>query len=101
VMATEIDFQKPGINIQEHIERTEFAHIIEYMLDQMLASIVEAEREAGVDPGDIDLVLTTGGTSLIPAVRQMLIDRFGVDKLHQRDTFTSVAAGLAVVAQHA
>ncbi len=100
VMATEIDFQKPGINIQQHIERTEFAHIIEHMLVQMLASIEEAEREAGVQPEDIDLVLTTGGTSLIPAVRNMLIDRFGADKLHQRDTFTSVATGLAVVAQH-
>lgn len=100
VMATQIDFQKQDIVIHEDIERTELSHIIEHMLEQMLASIKEAERAAGIQPGDIDLVLTTGGTSLIPAVRQMLIDRFGADKLHQRDTFTSVATGLAVVAQH-
>ena len=66
----------------------------------MEATLQEAEKRAGIAPGDIDRILTTGGTSLIPAVRNMLKQRYGADKLHQRDTFTSVATGLAIVAQH-
>ena len=76
------------------------AGIMEHMLDKMEQSLVEAEKLAGIRPGDIDRILTTGGTSLIPAVREMLKRRYGADKLHSRDTFTSVASGLAIVAQH-
>jgi hypothetical chaperone protein len=48
----------------------------------------------------MDLVLTTGGTSLIPAVRALLERRYGADRLHRRDTFTSVASGLAIVSRY-
>ena len=99
VLATEITFDRPGIQIRERLERQEFSHIIEHMIDRMEQSLIEAERTAGVVPGSLDLVLTTGGTSLIPAVRQMLGERYGHERLQHRDTFTSVAAGLAVVAQ--
>jgi hypothetical chaperone protein len=79
----------------------EFAHIIEYNLGKMLQSIEEAEKLAGIKSSEVDLVLTTGGTSLIPAIQSMLAERFGQEKLKQRDTFTSVATGLAIVAQYA
>ncbi len=98
---TVIEFDRPDIDVREDLERTEFKHIIEHMLEQMLDTIKEAEHAAGIAPEDIDSVLTTGGTSLIPAVRQMLVERFGPDRLQHRDTFTSVATGLAIVAQHA
>lgn len=98
---TSIEFTKPDILIGEVLEREEFSHIIKHMLEQMLDTIKEAEAAAGVEPKDIDRVLTTGGTSLIPAVRDMLAERYGADRLHQRDTFTSVATGLAIVAQYA
>lgn len=97
---THIEFDKPDINIHEYIERAELTEIIEHMLEQMEASLEEAEKLAGIAPNQIDRILTTGGTSLIPAVREMLTKRYGPDKLHKRETFTSVAAGLAIVAQH-
>ncbi len=97
---THIEFQKTDIGISEPIEQSEMAHIMEHMLEKMEASLQEAEQLAGIQPTQIDRILTTGGTSLIPAVRNMLKKRYGADKLHQRDTFTSVAAGLAIVAQH-
>jgi len=95
-----IELHKGDIQISEELERREFAHIIEAQLEQMMNAIGEAERAAGLRARDIDYVLTTGGTSLVPSVRSMLADRFGQDRLIQRETFTSVAAGLAVVAQH-
>lgn len=98
---TTIDIEKEAISIHEQLERSEFAHIIERTLKAMLASIKEAEQVAGLKPGQIDYVLTTGGTSLIPAIRKMLEDRYGVERILHRDTFTSVATGLAIVAQYA
>ncbi len=89
-----------AIDIDMELERTEFAHIVEHTLREMEKSIEEAEQAAGVGPEDIDLVLTTGGTSLVPAVREMLKTRYGRERLLQRDTFVSVAAGLAIVAQY-
>ena len=94
-----LEIQKEALNIYERLDRDEFTHIIEPTLDDMFASIDEAEKVAGVKSTEIDYVLTTGGTSLIPAVRNMLAKRFGQEKLLERDTFTSVATGLAVVSQ--
>ena len=100
-LETYISIHKDAIQIDERLERDEFSHIIEHILDRMLKSIEEAEKQAQIKPGDVDHVLTTGGTSLIPAIRTMLNQRYGQERIIQRDTFTSVAAGLAVVAQYA
>jgi len=96
---TTITIQGNNIDIHERLEQAEFAHIIEYELEKMLDSIEEAEAAAQITSDQIDCVLTTGGTSLIPAIRNMLVERYGQERLLQRDTFTSVATGLAVVAQ--
>lgn len=97
---TVINLQKEAIQITERLERTEFAHIIERTLHTMLRTIEDAESNAGLEPGEIDCVLTTGGTCLVPAVRRMLEERYGADRILHRDTFTSVASGLAIVAQY-
>jgi len=101
VTETDIVIAREVIQIRERLEQVEFAHIIGHDLDAMLESIEEAEQTAGIAPGDIDYVLTTGGTCLVPAVRQMLESRYGAKRIIQRDTFTSVATGLAVAARYA
>jgi hypothetical chaperone protein len=63
---------------------------------QAKACVATALVSAGVDPGEVSLVLTTGGSSLIPAFRQMLREQFPNALLQAGDAFTSVAAGLAV-----
>ena len=98
--SAQIQLEEEGLEIKADLERPEFAHIIDHPLDEMRRAIEEAEESAGLGADDIDLVLTTGGTCLVPAVRQMLEDRYGHDRLLQRDTFVSVAAGLAIVAQY-
>ena len=50
---------------------------------------------AGLSNTDIDLVIRTGGSCLIPAVKKEL-DRLFPDKVVEHDPFTSVAAGLAI-----
>jgi hypothetical chaperone protein len=65
---------------------------IEQVLDGVLA-------RAGVAAGDIDRVFATGGSSLVPAVRERLAERFGAAKLVGGEELTSVAWGLAVRAR--
>lgn len=97
---SEIRFQFGELNIQETINRDEFSKIIEDILGQIRALLIEAEQKAGVKPDDIHLVLTTGGTCLIPAIQRMLKERYGSQKIISRDTFTSVAHGLAIVSRY-
>ena len=97
---TDIVVHKDAIQIEERLERSEFAHIIDHTLGQMLDAIKQAEAAAQVGPQDIDFVLTTGGTSLIPAIRHMLEQRYGAHRILHRDTFVSVATGLAIVARY-
>jgi hypothetical chaperone protein len=58
-------------------------------------SVDDTLAKAGLVPEDIHLVLRTGGSSLIPAVREKLEARFP-EKVVEHDPFTSVAAGLAI-----
>jgi len=99
--STRIVLEEKGIHIDEELTREEFNTTIDGLLDDMLQPLEDAEKEAQLGPEDIDLVLTTGGTSLIPAVRRRLEQRYGPEKLTHRDTFTSVATGLAIVARYA
>ncbi|MBC7974929.1 MAG: Hsp70 family protein [Myxococcales bacterium] len=65
---------------------------IDRVLDDVLA-------RAGVAAGQIDRVFATGGTSLVPVVRDRLAARFGADKLVGGEELTSVAWGLAARAR--
>lgn len=95
-----INFQYEDLQILETINRDEFCIIIEDILEQIQSIIVEAEEKAGVKPNDINLVLTTGGTCLIPAIQKMLKERYDAKRIISRDTFTSVARGLAIVSRY-
>ncbi len=51
-----------------------------------------------VEPGSIDKVFLTGGSSFVPAVRRIFETRFGADRIETGSEFTSVAQGLALKA---
>ncbi len=59
--SAEIVLNHEEIQVREHLERSEFAHIIEHNLELMRESIKEAEQLAGVSGDEIDLVLTKSG----------------------------------------
>ena len=70
-------------DIQEEYEQ------IEKFLRQTVA-------EAGLPPGQIDAVVTTGGSSNIPLFINLLGQMFGREKIKAADTFSSVTSGLAI-----
>jgi hypothetical chaperone protein len=77
------------------------------MLDEILAPALETLRQligeviaaAGIGRNQVDLVIRTGGSSEIVAVRRLLDELFP-GKVTVHDPFTSVAGGLAIASYH-
>ena len=85
----------PEIDIQVVVERWEFELMISDLLSEFEQAITVVLKKANCRSDDIDLVLRTGGSSLIPAVKEILDNQFR-GKVVEHDPFTSVAAGLAI-----
>lgn len=66
---------------------------------ELLASCVDRLLErCGVAPGEVDRVFLTGGSSLVPCVRRIFVERFGAERLRGGEELTTVARGLALIA---
>ncbi len=91
-----IEFSSGIIEIQEKITKEEFEEIIEPRVVEISQTIYRTLKTAGVEPEEIDVVVRTGGSSLIPVFETLLIEIFGQEKIQQFETFTSIAAGLAL-----
>lgn len=85
----------PEIDIEVRLDRWEFELMITDRLFELERAISLILDKAGLQADDIDLVLRTGGSSLIPAVKDILENQFP-GKVVEHDPFTSVAAGLAI-----
>tara|TARA_Y100001960_G_scaffold123812_1_gene132015 strand:- start:1381 stop:1911 length:531 start_codon:yes stop_codon:yes gene_type:complete len=85
----------PEIDIRINVTRSQFEDLISDLLNQVNFAVQETLEKANLVPSDIDIVLRTGGSSLIPAVHRMLDERF-TGRVVDHDPFTSVAAGLAI-----
>lgn len=84
------------ININEGVTRKELEDLIANDLVNIEELIERTLREADIQSSDVDVVATTGGSSLIPVVNQLLINKFGKEKMKNTDAFTSVSTGLAL-----
>lgn len=93
-----LNFSFEGLHIQETITRRRFDRLIANDLATIRASVNELLESAQLVPDQIDVVLRTGGSSLIPAVRDMLGDIFGTERVQAIDPLISVTGGFAVVA---
>jgi len=85
----------PEIDVEVEINRTDFENMIAGLLMRFEGAVDDTLKKAGMDKNDIQLVLRTGGSCLIPAVRNILEQHFP-GKVVEHDPFTSVAAGLAL-----
>lgn len=93
--AVDLRFSEGPINIDARIQRADFEQWIAPDVARIEAALDDALDIACVDPSDVDRVFMTGGTSLVPMVQRLFVERFGQDRLVAGDRFTSVAAGLA------
>jgi hypothetical chaperone protein len=65
----------------------------------MSACVDRLMAASGLALGDIDRVFLTGGSSFVPAVRRIFVERFGEEKVTGGEELTSVATGLALRAR--
>lgn len=93
---TQIKYFDGPININLELTRPEFETLIAPRIEAIKQVVLRTLKSAKTDPEEIGVVVRTGGSSLIPLVETMLSDIFGKDKVQQFDTFTSIAAGLAI-----
>jgi len=89
----------PELDLEVEINRTMLEDLMAVMLTEIDDLITEVLEISELGPEDIDVVIRTGGSSQIAAVRRMLDRRFP-DKVIEHDPFTSVAAGLAIASYH-
>jgi hypothetical chaperone protein len=85
----------PEIDVELILTRTQLEEIIADQLAMFEKAVQDTLAKAGVNSDDIDVVVSTGGSSLIPAVRRSL-DTLFPNKVLDHDPFTSVAEGLAI-----
>lgn len=111
-------FIGPNIQLEEKtFYRDDFTASIESKLDEIDAVIDNCLEEGNIDdPFEIDHVILAGGSSMIPAVQNLLTDKFGTNRVSskmsdndtviknlknnlasQNEVLTSIVRGLAMV----
>jgi len=89
-----VSFTERDLCISEALGKVEFETLNAENFRQIATCIDEVVARSGLLPGQIDTVFLTGGTSRIPHIQTLFAERFGLDKLENRDAFTSVVHGL-------
>jgi hypothetical chaperone protein len=92
-----LTFKAGPIEIDRTIAREDFEGWIADDLAKIESTADDAIRVAGVSPHEITRVFMTGGSALVPAVRNLFARKFGFEKLVGGDEFSSVAQGLALM----
>lgn len=95
--STRLRFHEGGVNIDEPVSRAEFEEMCRPLLERLAETLDGLLREVAVAPEQVSAVFLTGGTSLIPCVREIFEARFP-GRVLGRDAFTSVGLGLGVEA---
>ncbi|MCB9431624.1 MAG: Hsp70 family protein [Ardenticatenaceae bacterium] len=94
----EIRLDGSDFKVHDFITRSEFERIIKRHIDAIERHLQETVAASGLRPEQIDVVIRTGGSSQIPVFDEMLRRHFGEEKVRSVDTFSSVTAGLGVIA---
>ncbi|EFH10795.1 Hsp70 family protein [Pseudoroseomonas cervicalis] len=92
-----LSFRHGDFVLEETIRREDFESWIAPELTRIGAAVDQALADAGLAASAVDKVFLTGGTSLVPAVRQLFERRFGAAAVAQGGEFVSVAEGLALI----
>jgi len=97
--AAEFRFEAGSIGIVRDVARTTFEGWIAPELGQIEAAVDAALADANLTAEGVDRVFLTGGSSLVPAVRQVFHRRFDAAKIETGAELESIAAGLALMAR--
>jgi hypothetical chaperone protein len=90
-------FEGGGLSIRADVSRSQFESWIAEDVARIEQTVDHALETAAIEANKIDRVFLTGGTSLIPRIRRIFIDRFGEQSIETGGELTSIAHGLALI----
>lgn len=96
--ATVISLEDKDISLWELYTRSQFESDIQHYLVDVEKVLLDTIAKSGLEVGQIDAVVKTGGSSNIPLFTGMLARLFGAEKVKESNAFSSVVAGLAIKA---
>jgi hypothetical chaperone protein len=96
--ATIITLEDKDIALWDLYTRHQLETDIYHYLVDVEKVLLDTIARSGLEPGEIDAVVKTGGSSSIPLFTEMLARIFGQEKVKASNAFTSVVAGLAIKA---
>ncbi|MDX1412692.1 MAG: Hsp70 family protein [Candidatus Promineifilaceae bacterium] len=94
----QIRLDGPDFKVREFATRTEFERIIRPDILAVEAELSRTLEASGLHVDQIDAVIRTGGSAQIPVFHDLLSNMFGAEKVQSVNTFSSVTAGLGVLA---
>jgi molecular chaperone DnaK (HSP70) len=86
------------MDIWELYTRHQFEQDIQEYREQIEKVLLETIEASGLETGQIDAVVKTGGSSNIPIFSTLLDRTFRADRVIASNSFSSVTAGLAISA---
>ncbi len=87
------------LHLRTPVSRADFEGWIAPELQRMEARLEALLHTTETERAQVDRVFLTGGTSLVPAVQRVFTSRFGEERVQSGEAFTSVAYGLALMAE--
>ncbi|TWU42816.1 molecular chaperone DnaK [Novipirellula artificiosorum] len=80
------------------ITRSKFEELIDSLVEKVKEPVLQALKDAGMKPGDIDEVVLVGGSTRVPKVREIVKEIFGKDPHQGVNPDEVVAVGAAIQA---
>lgn len=90
-------FVAGAVEIEKTVARTDFESWIAPELAAIEAAVAQALDRANLTEAGVDRVFLTGGSSFVPAVREIFLRRFGAERIESGGEFESIASGLALI----
>ncbi|TBU97888.1 Hsp70 family protein [Stutzerimonas kirkiae] len=95
----DIDLGRIEPGLLARLQRTTLEQAIAPLLERIGTCIDQLLNDAGLRPGDVDSVFFTGGSSVIPALRQCVASRLTQARHVEGNRFGSIGNGLAIEAR--
>ena len=95
----ELSFQHKDFVVNRLITRSAFEGWIAPDLTRLGATVDQALKDAALAPDAVDKVFLTGGTSFVPAVSQLFVNRFGTERIESGGELLSIAHGLSLIGE--
>ena len=95
----EFNFSPLGKAGRKMVKRSDFDQWIVDDLAKIEGALDEVLEKTNTSPDAIDKVFLTGGTSFVPAVRQLFTRRFDADRIETGGELLSIAHGLAMIGE--